>query len=134
MMLDADQFKLINDVHRHAVGNRVLVEVARRCSRSLRATVILSRRDGRKFIALLPNSLDEQARHLAERIRESISATGQVQMAAAIEYLCPHSWPPRWSRCCRSTQSHFGADPRNQPRQERPINHCRVAAANTRAA
>ncbi len=80
MMLDVDHFKLINDVHGHAVGDRVLVEIARRCSASLRTTDLLARWGGEEFIALLPNTPVEQARQLAERIRESISATAQVQI------------------------------------------------------
>lgn len=80
MLLDVDHFKLINDVHGHQVGDRVLVEVSRRCELALRATDVLARWGGEEFIVLLPNTPVEQAQQLAERMRQTISATGQVQL------------------------------------------------------
>ena len=80
MMLDVDHFKLINDVHGHTVGDRVLVEVGRRCSAALRTTDLLARWGGEEFIVLLPNTPVDQAQVLAERVRHSISASAQIQL------------------------------------------------------
>lgn len=80
LMLDIDHFKLINDVHGHAVGDRMLVEVGRRCASALRTTDLLARWGGEEFMALLPNTPVEQARVLAERVRETIAASAQIQL------------------------------------------------------
>ena len=80
LLLDVDHFKLINDEHGHQVGDRVLMEVSRRCELALRATDVLARWGGEEFIVLLPNTPVEQAQLLAERMRQAISATAQVQV------------------------------------------------------
>lgn len=80
LMLDIDHFKLINDVHGHAVGDRMLVEVGQRCASALRTTDLLARWGGEEFMALLPNTSVEQARILAERVRETIAVSASVQL------------------------------------------------------
>jgi cyclic di-GMP phosphodiesterase Gmr len=51
--LDIDNFKHINDYYGHAIGDALLVEVARRLGLSLRETDILSRISGDEFLLLL---------------------------------------------------------------------------------
>jgi c-di-GMP phosphodiesterase Gmr len=51
--LDLDNFKHINDYYGHGVGDALLVELAKRLSRSLRATDMLSRISGDEFLLLL---------------------------------------------------------------------------------
>jgi len=81
LLLDVDHFKAINDAHGHLVGDRVLVEVSRRCEQALRTTDLLARWGGEEFIVLLPNTPVEQAQQLAERMRRAISATAQLQLS-----------------------------------------------------
>jgi diguanylate cyclase (GGDEF)-like protein len=65
--LDIDNFKHINDYYGHAVGDALLVEVARRLGLNLRETDMLSRISGDEFLLLL-NPIQSEA-EVAEYIR-----------------------------------------------------------------
>ncbi|MDU3126855.1 MAG: EAL domain-containing protein [Bradyrhizobium sp.] len=51
--LDLDNFKYINDYYGHATGDALLVELAKRISRDLRESDLLSRISGDEFLLLL---------------------------------------------------------------------------------
>ncbi len=53
LLLDLDDFKGINDAHGHAVGDQVLMEVARRLRGALRAGDVLARLGGDEFTILM---------------------------------------------------------------------------------
>lgn len=72
MVMDLDRFKQINDLHGHAAGDQVLVEVARRLSANLRETDVLARIGGEEFLAILPRACKASARSIAERLCEVI--------------------------------------------------------------
>ncbi|MBM4055701.1 MAG: GGDEF domain-containing protein [Planctomycetes bacterium] len=76
MMLDLDHFKRINDTYGHEKGDEVLksfVEVTRRC---LRNSDVFVRYGGEEFVAFLPDNELLQGIHTAQRVRESIAASG----------------------------------------------------------
>ncbi|WP_128514190.1 diguanylate cyclase [Tabrizicola thermarum] len=68
MVMDLDRFKEVNDLHGHAAGDQVLVEVARRLTVNLRDTDILARIGGEEFLAILPRTGMATARRVAERL------------------------------------------------------------------
>jgi diguanylate cyclase (GGDEF)-like protein len=72
IMIDVDDFKLINDEYGHQEGDRVLVELARTLTEQVRDSDICCRFGGEEFVAILPStgSLAE-AREIAERIRKT---------------------------------------------------------------
>ena len=78
LFIDLDRFKAINDAHGHATGDEVLVAVAKRLRRGLRASDTVARLGGDEFVVLLPKlALDSheattRARTLAEKIIASI--------------------------------------------------------------
>jgi diguanylate cyclase (GGDEF)-like protein len=72
-LIDVDHFKQVNDVHGHAVGDRVLEQVADVMSRSMRKTDIIARYGGEEFVILLPNTTRDAAYHRIEALRREIS-------------------------------------------------------------
>jgi diguanylate cyclase (GGDEF)-like protein len=80
VVLDVDHFKSINDAFGHLHGDEVLVQVAQRCRHALRTTDLLARWGGEEFIMLLPNTPLPQARQLADRVREAITAEPRIQI------------------------------------------------------
>jgi diguanylate cyclase (GGDEF)-like protein len=70
LLLDLDQFKQLNDSHGHLAGDAVLRGFARQLSDSLRQSDIICRWGGEEFILLLKDTSPEQARQLAEKLRQ----------------------------------------------------------------
>lgn len=72
MMIDLDRFKAVNDRHGHAVGDRVLAEVARRLRRSVRPGDLAARIGGEEFLVAGHALTADEAQDLAERVRRTI--------------------------------------------------------------
>lgn len=73
LFVDLDDFKTVNDSLGHAVGDRVLLEVAQRISASVRAADTAARFGGDEFAILLEDVDDPQAAvETAERILDSL--------------------------------------------------------------
>lgn len=75
LMLDADNFKRVNDNWGHGAGDAVLRELAHRIEAQVRASDVAARYGGEEFIVLLPGTSTADAERLAERIRREISST-----------------------------------------------------------
>ncbi|MBW7902776.1 MAG: GGDEF domain-containing protein [Rhodocyclaceae bacterium] len=71
---DLDHFKSVNDTFGHAVGDSVLVQLARTMKDALRATDFIGRWGGEEFLMLCPRASHVDALHLAERIRAAVEA------------------------------------------------------------
>lgn len=70
--LDIDGFKSVNDTHGHAVGDQVLVEVGRTIHHQVRAADVVARVGGDEFAVLLPETDDETARVVTDRLRSAL--------------------------------------------------------------
>ena len=68
MVVDLDRFKAVNDRWGHAAGDAVLIDVAGRLSRNLRAGDLLARIGGEEFLIALPDTTLAEARAVAERL------------------------------------------------------------------
>ncbi len=75
LLLDIDHFKSVNDTYGHNGGDRVLVEVSNRLSHLVRPGDVVARYGGEEFAILLPDTQPEQARAVADRIRQGIADT-----------------------------------------------------------
>ncbi|HKI58356.1 MAG TPA: diguanylate cyclase [Trueperaceae bacterium] len=69
LLLDLDHFKLLNDVHGHAFGDAVLVEVADVVRATLRTGDELGRWGGEEFVVVAADAAADEAMDLAERLR-----------------------------------------------------------------
>lgn len=73
ILIDLDHFKMVNDTHGHAVGDRVLRRAVEACKAHLRSTDIFGRLGGEEFGILLPECTLEQTAARAEQIRAAIA-------------------------------------------------------------
>lgn len=75
IMFDIDFFKKFNDTWGHACGDYVLKMVAKIMKTSIRGQDMASRYGGEEFTIMLPNTDNEEAFVVAERIRTNIENT-----------------------------------------------------------
>jgi diguanylate cyclase (GGDEF)-like protein len=75
LMLDLDHFKKINDTFGHLAGDYILREVAELLQKSMRKSDTAARYGGEEFAVLLPETPQEGAFILAERLREKLATT-----------------------------------------------------------
>ena len=85
--LDVDNFKHINDYYGHAIGDALLVEMARRIGMNLRASDMLSRISGDEFVLLLhpvhgQEEVAEFIRFMLERIKAPLFIDGSEIFAS----------------------------------------------------
>jgi diguanylate cyclase (GGDEF)-like protein len=74
-LLDIDHFKQVNDTHGHAVGDRVLVQVADLLARAMRRTDMVARYGGEEFVILMPGTSRDDALTAVEELRKEIAAS-----------------------------------------------------------
>ena len=75
ILLDIDDFKLLNDTHGHAAGDEVLMSLASIMNDSARESDLIARYGGEEFVILMPNTDLAGAVHLAEKIRMAVEST-----------------------------------------------------------
>ncbi|WP_158174406.1 two-component system response regulator [Grimontia hollisae] len=74
MLVDIDNFKMINDTLSHDVGDQVLVELSRRIVKTLREVDTVGRVSGDEFLIVLPGlHQTENACQLASKLRKAIN-------------------------------------------------------------
>lgn len=85
MFLDLDNFKPLNDRHGHAVGDLLLVEVARRLTHCVREADTVARIGGDEFVVMIdqlhtdPIEAQVLARQIAEKVRSALSEPYSLQ-------------------------------------------------------
>jgi len=73
LLLDADNFKQVNDAYGHAGGDQALKALAETCTRSVREVDIVGRLGGEEFAVAMPETELVTARQVAERLRQEIA-------------------------------------------------------------
>ncbi len=72
LLLDIDDFKIINDTFGHNAGDKVLVQFSSIIGHTIRESDIASRWGGEEFLVICPETTTEGAISLAEKIRYNI--------------------------------------------------------------
>jgi diguanylate cyclase (GGDEF)-like protein/PAS domain S-box-containing protein len=96
MLMDLDHFKRINDTYGHLAGDQALSEVADIILDTIRDTDFAGRYGGEEFGILLPETAEDQARRLGDRLRKNIAShefsfndtTFQVTCSLGISMVC----------------------------------------------
>jgi len=70
MMLDIDHFKKVNDTYGHAIGDKVLAEFSQRIVQNIRGVDLAARYGGEEFVVIMPETSQEWALMVAERLRK----------------------------------------------------------------
>jgi diguanylate cyclase (GGDEF)-like protein len=76
VLIDIDNFKMINDTHGHAVGDTVLRHTVATISRVIRSGEPLGRVGGEEFLLICPMAALHEAGSAAERLRRTVAQTG----------------------------------------------------------
>ncbi len=84
ILIDLDEFKVVNDTYGHDAGDAVLVEIGQRLLNGMRKEDVVSRLGGDEFIVLIKqlNDANDRAAKEAMAFAEKIKLT----LAAPIEY------------------------------------------------
>lgn len=101
-MLDLDGFKRINDIAGHLAGDRALATVGKVLRQATRGSDIVGRYGGDEFAVILPQSSEEGARAVGQRILDALQdkhvagPEGDLSLRGSIglSVLAPHNFPP----------------------------------------
>ena len=74
MLFDVDNFKQVNDLHGHPVGDRLLIAVANSAKSLLRVDDFVGRYGGDEFVVVLRGGSLNNTRNILERLRKNIEA------------------------------------------------------------
>jgi len=73
LMIDIDDFKLVNDMYGHMTGDQTLKAFSRILTNMIRPSDIPSRYGGDEFLLILPETAADHAGLVAERVRQKIA-------------------------------------------------------------
>lgn len=83
ILIDIDRFKAVNDLRGHLYGDKVLSRVASLLQQSLRGKDDFAARfGGEEFVVLLPDTSEDAALIVAERIRKMVEFAGSPPVEA----------------------------------------------------
>ena len=105
VMIDIDDFKKVNDVFGHAVGDQVLAELADHLRATVRASDVVCRIGGEEFAVILPGSHEAHAvalaRRLSQRLEEvELDLAGKIAVSIGIAQGPEHAANPRELVAC----------------------------------
>lgn len=73
LMLDIDHFKKINDTYGHSIGDYALKHFTKVCKLSVRETDVIGRVGGEEFVIIMPDTVADTGKAVAERICKNVS-------------------------------------------------------------
>jgi diguanylate cyclase (GGDEF)-like protein len=84
LMIDVDDFKLVNDVHGHAFGDQQLKSVGAAIAARARDTDLVARLGGDEFTVVLPEADIADAHGAAEDIRRAVEESGAAHLSIGV--------------------------------------------------
>ena len=105
LMLDLDDFKKVNDVYGHGIGDQFLKQVADVLRATVRTSDVVCRVGGEEFGVILPSGDLRSSMALAERIGEELGkleaeAAGRLTVSTGIAIGPEHAANPRELVAC----------------------------------
>jgi len=88
VLLDVDDFKMVNDTYGHDAGDKVLIFLAGLLQSNTREQDFVARWGGEEFTIILPETSGEQAFHLCEKIRQLIQKADIRGPALQLKITC----------------------------------------------
>ncbi|MDP2716043.1 tetratricopeptide repeat-containing diguanylate cyclase [Rheinheimera sp.] len=88
LILDLDHFKQVNDRFGHDVGDTVLQQMCMTVSAMLRQQDHFGRTGGEEFLIVLPDTAQDQALAIAERLRQAIAAISFADSPQPLKITC----------------------------------------------
>jgi diguanylate cyclase (GGDEF)-like protein len=145
LMLDIDDFKRVNDICGHAVGDQILVAIAGALNSIVRGSDVACRIGGEEFAVIMPSCGAGDAlglaRRLTERIQQqAIDAAGEVTLSIGLAEGPTHATNPRELVACAEAAMMtgkargknrivvFSEDVGERPEAEEPGRHTRSIA------
>jgi diguanylate cyclase (GGDEF)-like protein len=100
LMLDIDDFKLVNDVFGHGTGDEVLRDIAEALRSTVRATDVVCRLGGDEFGVIVTSCADDSALALAKRLTDAVGSfdfepAGRVSLSLGLAQGPEHAMNPR---------------------------------------
>ncbi len=96
LYLDLDGFKSINDNRGHAAGDELLRKIGFALKTALRETDLVGRLGGDEFAILLPNTPEQQAAAVIDKIDQSVARVAQemgLMIGVSTGVASPHPLP-----------------------------------------
>jgi diguanylate cyclase (GGDEF)-like protein len=105
VMFDLDDFKKVNDIHGHAVGDLVLAAIAEQLRGAIRDSDYVCRIGGEEFAIIAPSVDLGTARLLAERVSARVAdaeyeAVGRISVSVGVALGPEHAANPRELVAC----------------------------------
>lgn len=72
VMIDLDDFKIINDNYGHLIGDSMILGFVKIVNENIRKTDIFARWGGEEFVLILPNTDIDEAKEILERVRITV--------------------------------------------------------------
>ena len=105
VMLDLDDFKKVNDVYGHGIGDQLLLHVADVLRSSVRATDVVCRVGGEEFAIIVPSADLDSTLRLADRLGRSLGrleaeGAGRLTVSTGVAIGPEHAANPRELVAC----------------------------------
>ena len=84
LMIDIDNFKIINDNYGHIAGDKILIFIANILKKTLREGDKIFRFGGEEFTVTINRNTDEQAESIAHRLLKLINSNNLIYMGEKI--------------------------------------------------